>query len=125
ARIFEHTNEQKQQENLGEENQNGRDALPGTINYQRSQPASRQQRTHHCAHPREDIAKAIAQWLADREHHLKDADDYHQEQQWSPKTVEQDVIEPAAILFRKRRAIASSPANLRSPGMRACRIAQH
>jgi hypothetical protein len=63
--------------------------------------------------------------LADREHHLKNADHHNQKQQRSPDAMQQHVVDLARALRRKRRAIAGTAAHLRGPTVRARGIAQH
>ena len=74
---------------------------------------------------RQQFAKPIRERLAQREHHLEDADHNHQKKQRSPEAMQKHIVDLARVLGRERRLIAGVAADLRGPGMRAGRVAQY
>ncbi len=125
AGVLEDSDEEKQQKNLGEENEDGGDALPRAVEEQGLEPSGGKQGAHEFCGAGEDFAEAVGERLADGEDDFKDADDHDEKQQRSPEAMEQDVIELAAVLCRERGMIAGAAADLRGPGVGAGGVAEH
>ena len=98
AGVFEDSDEEEEQENLGEENENRGDAFPDAVEDEGLEPADGQQRPREIAHAGEDFAKAVGEGLADGEDNFKDSDDDDEEEQRSPDAMEEDAVELAAGL---------------------------
>ena len=98
--------------------------FPRAVEDERLNPAGRQQGPDQVANIGQDDAKSVGEWLADGEDHLKYAHHHDQEEKRSPNAVQQDVVDLACALNRKRRTVAGAAAELRGPVVRARCIAQ-
>ncbi len=125
AGVFEDSDEEEEEQNLGEEDEDRGDALPCAVEHERLQPSGGQQRAHKRAHAGEDVAEAVGERLADGEDHFKDADDDDEKEQRSPDAMEQDVVDLAGVFSRERSAVAGAAADLRGPGVGAGGVAEH
>ena len=93
AGVFEHSDEQEQQQDLWQKDEHGLHAIPQAIAQQSAQPVVRQQVGGVGAGICEDDAETIAERLTKREHNLEDADDDGQKEKWAPEAVKQDAVE--------------------------------
>ena len=76
-------------------------------------------------HARKNVSESVRQRLANREDNFKHADNNHQKEQWSPDAMKEQIVEPAAVLGRKWRAVACPATDLGSPAMRTGGVANH
>jgi hypothetical protein len=97
AGVFEDSDEEKEQQDLGQEDEHGADALPCAVEQERLQPAGGQQRADEIGHAGEEVAEAVGERLADGEDDFKDADDDEEKEQRSPDAMQQDVVDLARV----------------------------
>src|ERR1039458_8984387 len=113
AGVFKNADEEKEEQDLGQKDEHGGDALPGAVEDERLQPAGGQQGADQVGGAGQDVAKAVRKRLADGEDHLKDAHHHEQKEQRPPDAVQQNVVDLAGVFDRERGLIASVAADLR------------
>ena len=75
AGVFENADEEKEQKDLGQENEHRRNALPHAVEQKRLQPTRGNQRADEIGSAGEQVAESVGERLADGEDHFKHAHD--------------------------------------------------
>ncbi len=95
AGVFEHADEEEEQQDLREEDEDGLDAVPEAVAQQQAQPVVGQQERGVGAEAGEQDAEAVGERLADGEDDLEDGDDDRKKDERAGDAMQQDGVEAA------------------------------